>query len=1621
MKKKLFVRVLAGVTAVSAITSLSACGNSTPEPTSTTTKPDINPYEGFTIPVVENNGDYFMWNSVEGATGYVVSIDGVTIGIGNPLKTVIEGVDVQTEGVEYKQCYYAIDRTALKEGVHIFKFAAYYENDGKRTISQWSNAFEIVISKPATPNVTANTKSLNVTTNASKINFEFINGEQVIKAHYFKQAGVNQVVVNVSDLIYEGTDKLVSGTLYKVKVTAESLGLISNPKELTMKYDVDPNDPVIALQGNTLQVTSQADKVEIKIDNKVTSFVVNTQNVNNIIINKDNFPGVNFVDGNIYIISASITVDGKEYSSKMLAYKYFDPEAIDAPLVAVNQNNQIVIFSSEIDLTFKFNNISATYKNYHPNQNAVIDLEDLNFGSAKLEDGKTYVLTVTARQNGEEFVSDPVTYVFHAEDLGTKIAKPAVVPADDPVFNFEKSLNNPVLLVKVGSNEYTVSLDGDIQQFNLKEYMENVNSKESIAIRKFLVENKDVKVSIKVLYTSDANELESDMSDVVTYNYESDLSDLIKLAYIAEIENDNSMVTITDTSSNYYFADSSYVRVVLNGKEVPVYTKVIGADNTIILFSLEDNIAFGENKLEVIAGLDNVNSFEVITSKYFTVFPKVDSLRIEGSEITWDLAEYATGYKVVVQANDNNSLPEEFLIDEEMGLVFDTREYKGSNNFTVKVFAMIGNTVSETSTELSVKRINSQITLEDKGASLLFKSESNKYDVGVDVVVDDVVVGSILFDHNAINPAQILNKTLLFDNIPSGQFILRAYIKGNNIDYVDSPYEEYAFKLTNNLSYTFVEGTKVKVNTEETKLYINSDVADSEDEIELAQDKAFDLIDGYVNELEGVATYVTISEIVDEFSKTAVNEIKRPRTIVLAENRVADVIAFKDYDNDTLIVAWNEIYLASYDVVIIGPNEKKCGSFVVDNTKNAKFNISDYLTDGFGYYEVMVRVHGNGDLLSGVYSKCLFAYYDIDEEIETQNIKFAHDYKVDSYTTLEVKKSLNRHLVLYYNWDEVEEEYLSQKNFTVTEDDPLNPDPDLDLTVDTLLMNMYLNGSTKVMISAEVNNLLGLPMYKNYSIKVQKELDLYELRVGYMSAPNQDRVYYSMANDFDEHLYLPEINYEKLNAIHKSVDEDNNHIITYETIYYGYTYQKVNYVNLGLYTVKNGVSTAGVKYKVENLFVREDNLAEDLEEVTLEHVIVPDNVDLFTYLSKYLKLEDGMSYYYDTNLWQKLEDNSKELSHKPALNIYVSDTNYYITLKGNNAQDIPATNKNVISSNEVVLKYKANADHNITFEPTLDHYEFVGWFTLDGKEYEAGKLNANVTYYAKFSEITHTLTINNLKGKNNVLVTMDPNYEFGQAISGVCKDGDTIDFIVPFRRDGYVFAGYTTDKAGENKFDFNDAEVSEDLTLYAQWVKEKDNSYVEMMNTNAHKTLGTADQVNLYETTDEKAAYVYILVQKDVTDAKIFLGSLSETGVISDEAKYAFNYVVTNLTTNQAIGSGKAQSTDYYSLTLSAKAGDLIEIKLVGGYDALGKAGIYVEGFEPAGPITIKFEGKLEYDAEANLVLTYNESTALQFNLTPEKEGAAFSKYVNHETSADFDLATVHNLDDDIVLDVVWA
>lgn len=168
-------------------------------------------------------------------------------------------------------------------------------------------------------------------------------------------------------------------------------------------------------------------------------------------------------------------------------------------------------------------------------------------------------------------------------------------------------------------------------------------------------------------------------------------------------------------------------------------------------------------------------------------------------------------------------------------------------------------------------------------------------------------------------------------------------------------------------------------------------------------------------------------------------------------------------------------------------------------------------------------------------------------------------------------------------------------------------------------------------------------------------------------------------------------------------------------------------------------------------------------------------------------------------------------------------------------------------------------------DPTRGGYDFTGWFTDKAGEtaYDFNAaVKANMTLYAGWLA--------------RVTVTFDLNYEGAAAATTIeLSSGETVDMPDEPEREGYLFAGWFTDEAGETSFD-SSAAITENVTVYAKWVEESADIVKVTFDLN-------------YEGAPA-AAVTYVDIGATVDERKV--ADRTET-ISSEDGKYSYTFATT--------------------------------------------------------------------------------------------------------------------------------
>lgn len=128
-------------------------------------------------------------------------------------------------------------------------------------------------------------------------------------------------------------------------------------------------------------------------------------------------------------------------------------------------------------------------------------------------------------------------------------------------------------------------------------------------------------------------------------------------------------------------------------------------------------------------------------------------------------------------------------------------------------------------------------------------------------------------------------------------------------------------------------------------------------------------------------------------------------------------------------------------------------------------------------------------------------------------------------------------------------------------------------------------------------------------------------------------------------------------------------------------------------------------------------------------------------------------------------------------------------------------------------------------DPTMDGKKFIGWVTDDGSGnatdtpyFFTAKVTSDLTLHAKWgdpNDTYHIVTFHDNAAANGSGDVADVTAVYVKAGEKVTAPGDG---SAP-TRDGYRLDRWTSDAAGKTTFDFTRETVTDDLDLYAQWVK----------------------------------------------------------------------------------------------------------------------------------------------------------------------------------------------------------
>lgn len=301
--------------------------------------------------------------------------------------------------------------------------------------------------------------------------------------------------------------------------------------------------------------------------------------------------------------------------------------------------------------------------------------------------------------------------------------------------------------------------------------------------------------------------------------------------------------------------------------------------------------------------------------------------------------------------------------------------------------------------------------------------------------------------------------------------------------------------------------------------------------------------------------------------------------------------------------------------------------------------------------------------------------------------------------------------------------------------------------------------------------------------------------------------------------------------------------------------------------------------------------------------------------------------------------------------------------------------------------------------PTRTGYDFVGWYAGETVLPANGVWRGldNVTAVAKWEACIYSVTLEDVREYDNTrTITLDPNYDGATVQAKTFTSGETLSYLFPEERDGYVFAGWFTSSACDGApYDFT-ANLVEDVTLYAKWIE---------VDSNCDGTIGIngqLDEISFVNSNELFFAFVSPVTQQI---------EIHTTHTSGDPLLELLD-VNRNLLTDDddTYGSGDAD------IVWIVEAGQVYYIGYTGWESGVGS--LYLEGSQTVGGgvVVAGEQNGLWYDVGSNTTLdiTFGEEVILP---TPSREGYTFLGWFADDNPVESGTWT---LDGDITLTARW-
>ena len=153
---------------------------------------------------------------------------------------------------------------------------------------------------------------------------------------------------------------------------------------------------------------------------------------------------------------------------------------------------------------------------------------------------------------------------------------------------------------------------------------------------------------------------------------------------------------------------------------------------------------------------------------------------------------------------------------------------------------------------------------------------------------------------------------------------------------------------------------------------------------------------------------------------------------------------------------------------------------------------------------------------------------------------------------------------------------------------------------------------------------------------------------------------------------------------------------------------------------------------------------------------------------------------------------------------------------------------------------------SIPVQPIKDGFSFAGWYSDSALtnlwNFTTSKVTSDITLYAKWVPIEWTITFDT-NGGSAIEKQKVNMYDFISEPSTPIKNG-------------YTFAGWYSDSALTNPWNFTTSKVTSDMTLYAKW--DESNSHLTEIDENTIIVTKPSNTNNNINTSDSTNTHLYI-------------------------------------------------------------------------------------------------------------------------------------------------------------------